>query len=195
MKTNNLKLKDFDNNNFLDKCNEFADILLKYNKIHNVSGVKNYQDIMDNILDSIYPIKFLDMKNINNIIDIGSGAGFPGLILGLYFNEINFTLFEPILKKSAFLHLIKSKLGLHNIEIISKRVEKNTPFEVDLITSRAVSETKMLINISKKYIKKDTKMLLYKGNGVKAELDNIGKYDIIQNGKRYYLYIKEINVI
>ncbi len=182
------------NDDFLNKCDIFCDILLKYNKTHNVSGVKNKKEIYKNIYDSVYPLKFLDFKNIKEVIDIGSGAGFPGLLLALSLPESNFTLFEPILKKSAFLHLAKSKLGLKNVTVLSSRVEECESFEVDLITSRAVSSTGFLISLVKEFIKKDTKLLLYKGDKVKKELEQIKNYDIIQNEKRYYLLIKDINV-
>jgi len=183
-------LSEFTGDKFLSKCEIFADILLEYNKTHNVSGVKNKEDVFENILDSIYPVRFLDLESIKNGVDIGTGAGFPGFILALYLPEVSFTLFEPILKKSAFLHLAKSKLGLKNVTVKSQRVEKSEPFEADLITSRAVSDAKFLIELTKKYITSKTVMLLYKGSEVEKELREIKNYDIIKNGKRRYLLIK-----
>lgn len=177
-----------------EKFELFTSLLLKYNKIHNVSGVKTKKEIYKNIYDSIYPLKFLDFKSIKKAIDIGSGAGFPGLLLAIALSEVSFVLYEPILKKSAFLHLIKSKLELKNVIVLSCRVEKSEPFDVDLITSRALSSAKILISLVAKFIKKDTKLLLYKGDKVEKELEQIKNYDIIQNEKRYYLLIKEINV-
>ena len=183
-------LREFTGDKFFSKCEIFADILLEYNKIHNVSGIKTRDDVFENILDSIYPVRFLDLKDIKNAVDIGTGAGFPGLILALYLPEVSFTLFEPILKKSAFLHLAKSKLGLKNVTIKSQRVEKSEPFEADLITSRAVSDAKFLMTLTKEYITPKTLMLLYKGSEVEKELSEIENYDIIQKGKRRYLVVR-----
>jgi len=167
----------------------FCDLLLSYNKIHNVSGVKTKEDILRYVEDSIYPKEFL--KEHQYILDIGSGAGFPGLIIALFYPEKKVTLLEPIKKKSAFLHLATSKLRLKNVHIISKRVEECESFFVDLIVSRAVTDTKVLLDLSKKFINDKTKFLLYKGSNASKELDNI-KYDMIRNGDRRYIYINRI---
>ncbi len=169
-----------------DKIDMFCEILLEYNKVHNVSGVKSKEDILKYVDDSLYPKKFL--RDRKSILDIGSGAGFPGLIIAMAYPETKVTLLEPIKKKSAFLHLAKSKMKLKNVTILSKRVEECEPFFVDLIVSRAVSDTKLLIKLSKKFIDDKTEILLYKGSSAKKELDNI-KYDMIQNGNRKYVLV------
>ncbi len=186
-------MKEFAGDKFLADCEMFADILLHYNKTHNISGVKNRQEVIENILDSIYPIKSLDIENIKTAVDVGSGAGFPGLILAMYLPEIEFTLFEPILKKSAFLHLAKSKLKLKNVKVVSDRIEKSRYFPADLITSRAVSDTKVLIELTKNFITPSSIMLLYKGSDVEHELSGIKNYDIIKNKKIKYLILKDLN--
>ncbi|NOX16492.1 MAG: 16S rRNA (guanine(527)-N(7))-methyltransferase RsmG, partial [Epsilonproteobacteria bacterium] len=92
--------------NFSKNCETFTKLILNYNKIHNITGAKNKKQIEENIDDSIYPIRFFK-KDIKKAIDVGSGAGFPGLILAMYLPDVHFTLFEPIKKKSSFLHLAK----------------------------------------------------------------------------------------
>ncbi len=189
------RLKDFAGDEFLAKCEIFADTLLNYNKTHNISGAKSKEKVFDNIFDAVFPVKFLETDKIKKAIDVGTGAGFPGLLLAMYLPEIEFTLFEPILKKTAFLYLVKSKLELKNVTISNSRVEKSSFFEVDLITSRAVSSTKLLIDLTKNFIKKDTVMLLYKGSSIEQELEElreIKNYDIINNKKRKYLIIKDL---
>ncbi len=172
-----------------EKIDIFCELLLSYNKVHNISGVKSKEDIVKYIKDSIYPVKFL--KNHQNILDIGSGAGFPGLIIALFYPEKKVTLLEPIKKKSSFLHLAKSRLELKNVTVLSKRVEECEVFFVDLIVSRAVTDTNVLLKLSKNFLNKKTKLLLYKGSSVTKELDNI-KYDMIQNNNRRYIYIKGV---
>jgi len=169
-----------------EKIDIFCDLLLKYNAIHNVSGVKKKEDILRYVEDSLYPKRFL--KDRKSILDIGSGAGFPGLVIAMAYPKTKVTLLEPIKKKSSFLHLAKSTLGLKNVTVLSKRVEECEPFFVDLIVSRAVSDTNLLINLSKKFISDDTSLLLYKGSSVKEELNDI-KYDMIQNGNRRYVLV------
>ncbi len=170
-----------------DKIDNFCKILLEYNKIHNVSGVKSKEDVLRYVEDSLYPQKFL--RERKSILDIGSGAGFPGLIIAMAYPETQVTLLEPIKKKSAFLHLAKSKLGLKNVAVLSKRVEECEPFFVDLIVSRAVSDANLLMKLSKKFLSNETELLLYKGSNAKKELDNI-KYDMIQNGNRKYILVR-----
>lgn len=178
---------------FEEKCEVFCDLILKYNKTHNITGAKNRQSVIENIEDSIYPITFLPLKDIKNAIDVGSGAGFPGLLLALAMPETHFTLFEPIKKKSAFLHLAKSTFKMDNVSICSKRVEEYEPFKADLICSRAVTNTNMLINLCQNYIKPSSLLLFYKGENVENEVNEIKNYKIYKREKRNYLLIKEIN--
>ena len=175
--------------NFTANCEIFTQLILKYNTIHNITGAKSKKQIEENIKDSIYPIEFLSTK-FQNAIDVGSGAGFPGLILAMYLPDVHFTLFEPIKKKSSFLHLAKSALNLKNVDIISQRVESVEAFKADLICSRAVSKTSLLMNICKNFIAKDTTLLFYKGSSVDEELENLKDYQIHKRGNRNYLIIK-----
>lgn len=181
--------KDFSTN-----CEIFCDLVLKYNKIHNITGAKDKTSVYENINDSVYPIEFLPIQDIKNAIDIGTGAGFPGLILAMALPNIHFTLFEPIAKKSSFLHLVKTTLNLQNVSVATKRVEQASPFAADLICSRAVTNTDMLINLCKSYISSSTMLLFYKGERVDEEISNLTNYKIYNKDKRNYLLIKEINV-
>ncbi len=177
--------------NFLKNCEIFTELILKYNKIHNITGAKNTKQIEQNIDDSIYPLQFLE--NIpKNAIDVGTGAGFPGLILAMMLPSTHWTLFEPIKKKSSFLHLAKSVMNLQNVDIISQRVEKVDAFGVDLICSRAVTKTDILMDICKSFIDKDTVLLFYKGSSVDEEIGKIKNHTIHKRGNRSYLILKDI---
>ena len=175
-----------------DKLNTFCDLILKYNKVHNITGAKNKTAVIDNIEDSLYPLKFLPLSDIKTAIDIGTGAGFPGLILAMALPNVHFTLFEPIAKKSSFLHLVKTTLKLNNITVSTKRVEQAKAFDVDLISSRAVTNTDMLISLCKEYITPKTMLLFYKGERVDEEVTNLKNYKIYKKDKRNYLLIKDI---
>jgi 16S rRNA (guanine527-N7)-methyltransferase len=185
--SNSVKFKkpvDFSRN-----CEIFTDLILKYNKIHNITGAKSVKQIDENIQDSIYPLEFLE-KMPKNAIDVGTGAGFPGMILAMALPCVHWTLFEPIKKKSSFLHLAKSVMGLKNVDIISQRVEKVEAFRVDLICSRAVTKTSVLVDICKNFIDKDTILLFYKGSSVNEEIRDINSYEIHKRGNRNYLFLK-----
>ena len=172
----------------------FCDLLLRYNKTHNISGAKTKEAVLKNIDDSIYPLQYLETTSLKTAIDVGTGAGFPGLFLALALPHVHFTLFEPIAKKSAFLHLAKMELGLDNLSIETNRVEKAHSFEADLISSRAVTNTKMLIRLCQNYITPHSTLLFYKGELVEEETQGLSNYQIFQRDKRYYLIMKDVHV-
>ncbi len=177
---------------FVKKEKIYASMLLNYTKTHNITALKNENEVIENIKDSIYPFKYIDL-NIKNVADIGSGAGFPAIHLALMYENINFTLYEPIKKKSAFLHLIRAKLGLLNIQIASKRAEYEKEKKYDLITSRAVTCTNSLLDICKNLVHEKSRFLLYKGSSVYDELKENIDFEIFQKNNRNYVYIKDFH--
>ncbi len=174
----------------MEQFKKYTQLLLQYNKIHRLSGAKNSAEVEANIADSLYPSNFVDFSQIKNVVDIGTGAGFPGMILAIAHPSIHFTLVEPLMKRTAFLHLVKSTYDLKNVTIQQARIEDIEPFEADLITSRAVAKTDFLLKLAANFIYHDTQFLFYKGEGVFDEVDASMEYDIVSRGKRNYLYIK-----
>ncbi len=174
----------------MEQFKKYTQLLLQYNKIHRLSGAKNSTEVEANIEDSLYPSNFIDFSQIKNVVDIGTGAGFPGMILAIAHPDVHFTLVEPLMKRTAFLHLVKSTYDLKNVTIEQARIEDIEPFDADLITSRAVAKTDFLLSLAKNFIYHDTKFLFYKGEGVFDEVDEGMEYEIIPRGKRNYLYIK-----
>lgn len=178
---------------FWQHVDVFTTLLLTYNQTHNISGAKNKEEVLKNVEDSIYPIQYLDVPHLHSAIDVGTGAGFPGFLLALALPQVHFTLFEPIGKKSAFLHLAKTTLGLKNVDISSNRVEKVAPFDVDLISSRAVTNTKTLVQLCRNFIKPHTTLLFYKGELVEEEIEGLKNCQTYQRQKRYYLVMKDVD--
>ncbi len=174
----------------MEQFKTYTKLLLQYNKIHRLSGAKNSAEVEANIEDSLFPDEFVDFSSFKNVVDIGTGAGFPGMILAIAYPYVHFTLVEPLMKRTAFLHLVKSTYDLKNVTIASARIEDMEPFKADLITSRAVAKTDFLLSLAKDFIYHDTKFLFYKGEGVFDEVDERMEYEIIPRGKRNYLYIK-----
>lgn len=152
--------------NFDKKAIEFTKILTHFNKTHKITNY-NEKEIIENFYDSIYPSKFL--KPFKTCIDIGSGAGFPSIGLASKFENAKFYLFEPNFKKVSFLYLAKLNLKLTNVSIISKKIQEQKAFEADLITSRAVGKTNLILQIAKEYITPNTQILLYKGENIQNE--------------------------
>jgi len=176
----------------LEQLKKFSDILEEWNQIHNLTGAKTAEAIYKNILDSLYPCSFI--KEPQSILDVGTGAGFPGLILAIIYPKCLTVLCEPRNKRASFLKFVAIELELNNVKVIKKRVEQythNEPFE--LITSRAVTNTKMLLSLTEHLRDEDTRLLFYKGEQLSSELEVVDLpiyYDIIEKHQRNYLYIK-----
>jgi 16S rRNA (guanine527-N7)-methyltransferase len=179
---------------FWQDVDVFSTLLLQYNQTHNISGAKTKEVVLKNVDDSIYPLQYLHVNEMKRAIDIGTGAGFPGFLLALALPHVHFTLFEPIAKKSAFLHLAKTTLELKNVDVCTNRVEKVAPFQIDLISSRAVTNTKMLVQLCQKFIDPSTTLLFYKGELVDEEIQGLKNCQVYQRDKRYYLVMKDVNV-
>ncbi len=177
-----------------EKLDFFTDKLLEWNKVHNLTGAKSKEEVEANIEDSLYPLRFLD-QNIKKALDIGTGAGFPGLVLAIAMPQTHWVLSDPRQKRASFLRYIASSLDLNNVEVAPKRVEQIEPFAVDLITSRAVTKTPLLLDLAKGFITPDTTLLLYKGEEVDKELHNLKNYRLEPRGKRNYLILKGRDVV
>ena len=170
----------------MNKFEIFTNELLKWNKTHKLTNY-NEDEIKKQIDDSLYPLE--KIKDSKTAIDIGTGAGFPGLILAIAMPNTKWYLVEPLKKRYSFLNYIKTILNLKNVEVIPNRVEKANLPKVDLITSRAVMKTNDILKIIKPFLKKDSTILLYKGSNVLNELKDIDA-SIISRGNRNYIFIK-----
>jgi len=170
-----------------EKLEKFTKELLRWNKTHKLTNY-NEEEIKEQIKDSLYPLE--KIKDAKTAIDIGTGAGFPGLILAIAMPDTKWYLVEPLKKRYSFLNYIKTILNLKNTQIVPKRLEEAEIEKADLITSRAVMPTKDILKIAKPYLKKDGTILLYKGSNVLDELEGI-KASIISKGKRNYVFIKD----
>jgi len=166
----------------------FTDTLLKWNKTHKFTNYNKKEEIYSQIEDSLYPIE--KIKDFKSAIDIGTGAGFPGLILAIAMPNTKWYLVEPLKKRYSFLNYLKILLNLKNVEVIPKRLEETNINPVELITSRAVMPTSEILKIASPFLQKDGKILLYKGSNALNELKNI-KANIITKDKRNYIFINK----
>ena len=177
--------------NFYKDCTVFTKLLQQWGKIHNLTGRLGLEDINENILDSIYPLNFID--SYDSFADIGTGAGYPGLLLAIARKDMKAYLIEPRVKRVAFLNFVKASLKLDNLTIICDRVEKVKDLKVDLVTSRAVTNTSLLLDITKDIVNESASYLFYKGSMLNDELEvaSVNKnYKIVNRNDRNYLYIK-----
>ena len=173
------------------KLERFASLLNEWNQIHNLTGAKTIDAIYVNIVDSLYPLTFI--KKPKTLLDVGTGAGFPGLALGIAMPDTKVVLAEPLKKRVSFLKYAAIDLGLSNVSVEAKRVEHVAHEAFDLISSRAVTNTKLLLDLTSKISDAHTEYLFYKGSRVFGEIEDVQhqlRYDIVQKNQRNYLYIK-----
>lgn len=150
----------------IDKITQFKKLLLKWNNTINLISSKTVHHILDrHILDSVQLLPFIDKKS--KIIDLGSGAGFPGIILSIA-GVPNITLVESNTKKVAFL-VQAASISSHNINIIHDRIENTTNLQCDIITARAFAELEVIFECST-FIKVRNKFLLHKGARYQNEI-------------------------
>ncbi len=168
----------------------FTELLDEWNGIHNLTGAKSRGAIYENIIDSLYPLSFI--KHPKRLLDVGTGAGFPGLILAIVMPHCEVVLSEPLRKRVAFLKYVMVDLELDNLRVEPKRVESIEDSPFDMISSRAVTNTKLLLSLTANLSDSSSEYLFYKGQRVFEEVEGLEKleYDIVQKNRRNYLYIK-----
>jgi len=175
----------------IDRLDHFATLLHEWNSIHNLTGAKSIDAIYRNIIDSLYPITFIDTPS--TLLDVGTGAGFPGLVLAIALEHTEVVLAEPLKKRVSFLRYATIDIGLDSVVVQGSRVEDIDHKPFDLITSRAVTNTELLLELTKDLSDSSTAYLFYKGERVFDEIKSFKNqlnYDIVQKNRRNYLYIK-----
>ncbi len=175
----------------IEKLERFAVLLQEWNQVHNLTGAKSIEAINRNIVDSLYPLTFVTKPG--SMLDVGTGAGFPGLMLAIALPDTEVLLAEPLKKRTAFLKYAAMDLELENVRVEGKRVEHIEGPSFELITSRAVTNTGLLLELTKKLSDAKTAYLFYKGERVFDEIGEVEtplNYEVIQNNRRNYLYIR-----
>ena len=152
----------------------YADYLIEYNEHTNLTSITNKDEIyLKHFYDSLTITKAIDLNSINNLIDIGTGAGFPGMVLKIMYPHLNVTLLDSNNKKTTFLSNLVNKLGLININIINERSEdyaKNNLDKYVLVTARAVTHLKALSELCLPLTKVNGYFIPLKGNA-KEEIE------------------------
>jgi 16S rRNA (guanine527-N7)-methyltransferase len=166
------KIEDYVSREAYKKIIEFQQLLLKWNKTINLISSSTVQDVMNrHVLDSLQLLSYMD--KCSKVIDLGSGAGFPAIILSIAGVE-DVTMIESDSRKSAFL-LQAARLSEYKPKIINDRIENIDNLSCDIVTSRAFAELDSIFEYSSKIEVKD-KYLLHKGAGYKNEILNAKKH-------------------
>ncbi|MEA4925258.1 MAG: 16S rRNA (guanine(527)-N(7))-methyltransferase RsmG [Syntrophomonadaceae bacterium] len=155
--------------------NRFKQLLEEENKKQNlISRKTGPEEIEQHVKDSLQVLQWISLSG-RQVVDIGSGAGFPGLILALACPDCYVTLVESDLKKSGFLKYACTELNLSNVEIIRDRAEilGQSPEHrnrYDVCTSRAVAAMRIMLEYGIPLVKPEGMLLLWKGSGYQQEI-------------------------
>lgn len=183
-------------NKELDLLEMYHIFLVEYNTHTNLTTITEKEDVYNkHFYDSLMISKVIDLTKIDTVLDIGSGAGFPGVVLKIFYPNIRLTLLDSNNKKTRFLTELVAKLDLKDVNIINDRAEnymKNNLNSYDLCVSRAVAYVDIISSLSTPFIKLDGKVLLMKGDFTTEEIV-LKKYAKELNIKQYNEYAYQLN--
>ena len=151
----------------LDQLKEYASFLLEYNQHTNLTAIRDINEVyLKHFYDSLTIVKAINLKEVNTLLDIGTGPGFPGMVLKIIYPHLQITLMDSNNKKISFLKALAQELNL-NVEIIYGRAEEfivNRREYYDVVTSRAVASLDILAELSIPYVKTNGLFVAMKSN-------------------------------
>jgi len=157
----------------IDRISNFQEELIKFNKKYNLISKSTEFDIWNrHILDSAQIIKFIDFEDDKSLSDMGSGAGFPGIILAIYNKNIKFhvKLYEKSNIKCDFLETIKKKLNI-NCEILGDY--RDDIISSEYVVSRAFKKLDEILRISREIVRVNHKLIILKGKNAENEINKL----------------------
>lgn len=205
-KNRNIELTD----KALERFELYKNLMLEWNEKMNLTAITDeYQIIMKHFIDCLEITKY--MSGNEKVIDVGTGAGFPGIVIAIYFENINITLLDSLNKRLIFLEEVVKNLNLKNVNIVHARAEEFAHKDeyrnkYDLVVSRAVANLSNLLEYDVGYLKLNGKLLLLKGDNVNDEINtskntfnvlgckiqNIYDYEYDVNGEIFNRKVLEI---
>lgn len=144
---------------------KYYNLLIEENKKINLTTITNKEEVyLKHYYDSLTIIKVIDLTKNLSIIDIGTGAGFPGLVLKIVFPNLKITLLDAQEKRIKFLNKVIKELNLKNIKTVHSRIEDYKEEKFDIVTSRAVAKTNILLELSCQLLKTNGYFIFLKSN-------------------------------
>lgn len=155
----------------LELLNQFYHLLINWNEKINLTRITEEKDVyLKHFYDSLTIVKVVDLNKKETLCDVGTGAGFPGIVLKIAFPHLKITLLDSLNKRVIYLNEIIKELNLENIKAIHTRGEDyNETF--DVVTARAVANIEKLVTYTMHLVKKEGIFVAMKGN-VEEELTN-----------------------
>ena len=191
-----LKLSD----QVIDQLMTYLYLIEKWNRVYNLTAIRKRDEMIKlHFLDSL---SILNHVHVKNILDVGSGAGFPGIVLAITKPELKVTVMDSVNKKTTFMQQVKSELSLTNLDVVNSRVEDYQPTTLfEAVTSRAFSNLKNMMSLTQHTLQKEGVWLAMKSKDVREELEAFEKnqYTLIPlevpliNAERYLVILKKDN--
>jgi 16S rRNA (guanine527-N7)-methyltransferase len=191
-----LKLSD----QVIDQLMTYLNLVEKWNRVYNLTAIRERDEMIKlHFLDSL---SIFNHVHVKNILDVGSGAGFPGIVLAITKPELKVTVMDSVNKKTTFMQQVKSELVLTNLDVVNSRVEDYQPITLfEAVTSRAFSNLKNMMSLTQHTLKKEGVWLAMKSKDVKQELEAFEKnqYTLIPlevpfiDAERYLVILKKDN--
>lgn len=163
-------------NEQINNLNRYYELLVEYNKVMNLTGITEKEEVyLKHFYDSLTIVKEINLYDEDSLCDIGTGAGFPGLVLKIVFPNLKVTLLDSLNKRIEFLKAVINELNLKNIEAIHTRVEEyalQNRNKFDVTTARAVAHLSVLLEYAIPLTKENKYFIALKAN-VTEELQEI----------------------
>ena len=156
------------NENQLLQLEKYYELLIKWNEKMNLTGITEKNQVyLKHFYDSITIIRIIDLKKENTLCDLGTGAGFPGLVLKIVFPNLKITLVDSLNKRLEFLKEVIKELELKDIEVVHARAEEyalNNREKFDIVTARAVAHLSILLEYAIPMVKINKYFIAMKAN-------------------------------
>lgn len=158
----------------LNQLNKYYELLVSWNEKMNLTGIIEKDAVfLKHFYDSLTIVKVTNLNNVNSLCDVGTGAGFPGLVLKIIFPSLKVTLIDSLNKRINFLNKVIETLNLKDIETIHARAEEygiNNREKYDLVTARAVASLNILMEYTIPLVKEKGYFIAMKAN-VETEIE------------------------